>query len=93
MNQFNESSNTMVITLNAILNAKKTVLHVSHDEEDGMWQFLDRSKALVTDNARIVILEEILKIDESLSSLWDLSRGWTAERVNAEALWSRYENT
>jgi hypothetical protein len=93
MNQFNKSPNTMVITLNAILNGEKPVLQVSHDEEDGMWQFLDGSKALDTDNARIVTLEEIFKIDESLSSLWDLPLGWKAERVNKEALWNRRKNT
>lgn len=92
MNRFNECPNTMVITLNEIISGKKPVLYVSHDEEDGMWQFLDGSKEPDTDDARIVTLEEIFEIDESLSLLWDLPLGWIAERVNKEALWNRCEN-
>lgn len=92
MNRFNESPSTMVITLNVILDRVKPVLYVSHDEEDGMWQFLDGSEKLDTDNARIVSLEEILEIDESLSLLWDLPIGWAAERSNKQVLWNRFEN-
>lgn len=91
MGQFNELPSTMVITLNVILDRAKPVLYVSHDEEDGMWQFLDGSENLDIDNARIVSLEEILKIDESLSLLWDLPLGWAAERSNKEASWNRFE--
>lgn len=58
-----------------------------------MWQFLDGSDELDTDNARIVTFEEILEIDDSLSLLGDLPIGWVAERFNKEALWNRRENT
>ncbi|MFC4323224.1 immunity protein Imm33 domain-containing protein [Litchfieldia salsa] len=92
MSEFNDFPNTMVITLKEILDGKKPVLYVSHDEEDGMWQFLDGSDELDTDNARIVTLEEILEIDGSLSSLWDLPIGWKAERVNKDTKWVRQEN-
>lgn len=40
MNNFKDFSNTMVITLNEILIGFQPVLYISHDEEDGMWQFL-----------------------------------------------------
>lgn len=92
MNQFNESPNTMVITLNEILDGTKPILYVTHDEEDGMWQFLDGSNELDADKARIVTLEEILKIDKTLSLLSDLPLGWMAERVNKESLWNRRKN-
>ncbi|CAG9623302.1 hypothetical protein [Sutcliffiella rhizosphaerae] len=91
MNRFEYPTNMMVITLKEILDGTKTVLYVSHDEEDGMWQFLDGSDELDADNARIVTLEEMLKIDESGSLLWDLPPGWIAERVDNEGLWTKRE--
>lgn len=92
MSKFNDFPDTMVITLKEILDGKKPVLYVSHDEEDGMWQFLDGSDELDIDNARIVTLEEILGVDSSLSSLLDLSIGWKAERVDRDTKWLRQEN-
>lgn len=92
MSKFNDFPDTMVITLKEILDGKKPVLYVSHDEEDGMWQFLDGSDELDIENARIVTLEEILGVDSSLSSLLDLSIGWKAERVDRDAKWLRQEN-
>ncbi|MDP5277220.1 hypothetical protein [Chengkuizengella axinellae] len=89
MNGYRDSPNTMVITLKEIIDETKPILYVSHDEEDGMWQFLDGSLELNTDNARIVSLKEILEIDDSLSSLWDLPLGWTAERFNKSSVWTR----
>ena len=92
MKKFNDFPDTMVITLKEIVDGKKPVLYVSHDEEDGMWQFLDGSDELDIDNARIVTLEEILGVDSSLSSLLDLSIGWKAERVDRDTKWLRQEN-
>lgn len=92
MSKFNDFPDTMVITLKEVLDGKKPVLYVSHDEEDGMWQFLDGSDELDIENARIVTLEEILGVDSSLSSLLDLSIGWKAERVDRDAKWLRQEN-
>ena len=38
---FVDEKNTMVITTKNIVNKKKSILLVSHDEDDGMWEFLD----------------------------------------------------
>jgi hypothetical protein len=91
MNNFKDSSNTMVITLNEILIGLRTVLYVSHDKEDGIWQFLDRAGNLDTDNARILSLNEILQIDSTLSILGDLPLGWVAERNDEDSIWTRKE--
>ncbi|WP_211654124.1 immunity protein Imm33 domain-containing protein [Planococcus alpniumensis] len=92
MSEFNDFPNTMVITLKEILDGKKPVLYVSRDEEDGMWQFLDGSDELDIDNARIVTIEEILRVDSSLWSLSDLSIGWKAERVDRDTKWLKQAN-
>ncbi|MBN6187782.1 hypothetical protein JQN58_12800 [Aneurinibacillus sp. BA2021] len=64
------------------------ILYVSHDEEDGMWQFLDDNE-LDTDNALIISLKEIIKIDPSIVELSDLSLGWIAWRENEQQKWNR----
>lgn len=92
MSKFIDFHDTVVITLKEILDGKKSVLYVSHDEEDGMWQFLDGSDELDIDNARIVTLGEMLEVDSSLSSLLDLSIGWKAERVDKDTKWLRQKN-
>jgi hypothetical protein len=90
--RFNDSPSTMVITLKEIIDGKKPVLYVSHDGEDGMWQFLDGSVELDTASARIVTLKEILEMDVTLFSLWDLPLGWKAERADKDTKWIRQEN-
>lgn len=89
MKGFKESPNTLVITLKEILDGAKPILYVSHDEEDGMWQFLDGSDELDTEKARIVTLQEILELDETLYLLDNLPLGWVAERVYSEDEWNR----
>lgn len=89
MNRFEDHTKTMAIILKETLDGSKTVLYVSHDEKDGMWQFLDGSDELDVNNARIVTLEEMLEIDESCSLLWNLPPGWVAERDKNEGLWTK----
>ena len=79
MTYFKEQGNTMVITTKDIILGLKPILLVSHDIEDGMWEFLD-SEELDKNEACIVSLDEILKIDDSLRVLHELPLGWIAYR-------------
>ena len=79
MTYFKEQGNTMVITTKDIILGLKPILLVSHDIEDGMWEFLD-SEELDENEACIVSLDEILKIDDSLRVLHELPLGWIAYR-------------
>lgn len=88
---FKDSPDTMVITTKEIIDGTKLVLYVSHDKEDGMWQFLDGSMKFDIDDARIVTLEEMFEIDNSLALIGDLPNGWIAERDNRKAFWKRVE--
>ncbi|MEK3808241.1 hypothetical protein MHB63_17115 [Bacillus sp. FSL H8-0547] len=88
---FKDAPDTMVITTKEIIDGTKPVLYVSHDKEDGMWQFFDGSMKFDIDCARIVSLEEMLEIDNSLASIGDLPLGWIAERDNRKAFWKRVE--
>lgn len=83
---FCDAPNTAVITCSHVLEDNKPILYVSHDEEDGMWQFLcgeqhDESEA------RIVSLYSIFMQDNSIAELAEMPCGYFAERKNQDEKW------
>src|SRR5579872_916841 len=56
---FAEAENTATITLKRTVNRTKPILRVSHDIDDGGWQFLDGGTVTEAD-ASVVSLREIL---------------------------------
>ncbi len=88
MTCFNEHDNTMVITTKDIVLGLKPILLVSHDYEDGMWEFLD-GEDVDENRACIVALTEILAMDKSLNELHDLPLGWMAYRNDINDFWTK----
>ncbi len=88
---FEDSQNVAVITLEKIMNRQSSVLYVTHDAEDGMWQFLDGDE-VNEEEARLISLMEMVNIDSTLTQLYDLPRGWMAWRENEESEWLRAPN-
>jgi hypothetical protein len=84
---FSDPENVAVITTKSILQGAG-VLYVSHDEEDGAWQFLDGQSVSEAD-AAVVSLREIVEMDNSLMQLADLPLGWIAWRENKTQPWIR----
>ena len=87
---FADPKNVAVITLKAIAKGGSPILHVAHDAEDGAWQFLDGS-TVSEENASVISLEEITRIDPSVMELADLPLGWYAYRLTANEPWRRAE--
>src|SRR5262245_600993 len=85
---FPDPQNVAVITLKRIINAGYPILYVSHDEDDGVWQFLD-SGIVETDDAMLVGLGTIVKHDPSIKEVGDLPLGWSAWRSTPEDSWQR----
>ncbi len=83
---FDEPENTAVITCNHILENGADILYVSHDKDDGMWQFLCGGIHLPED-ARIVSLYEMFCIDKTLSKISDMPCGYVAERKTKNTDW------
>ncbi|MGE5405405.1 MAG: hypothetical protein ACM3PP_10770 [Candidatus Saccharibacteria bacterium] len=88
---FQDSKDVMVITTKQVVLAGKPILYVSHDLDDGMWQFHDGSD-VSEDDAMILSLEEIVSIDESILILADLPLGWCAWRETGSNPWRRQKN-
>src|SRR5687767_13164836 len=85
---FDEAKNAAVITTRQIVNGGQPILFVSHDVDDGSWQFLAGGTPSAAD-AMLVALHEIVELDPSVRELADLPCGWIAERESLEAPWKR----
>lgn len=84
--EFKEPQNTVVITTNNIIQGDSEILYVFHDEDDGIWQFLDNS-ICSEENARIIALKEIVELDNSTSLISDLPLGYMAYRLSKNSEW------
>ena len=84
---FENGPKTAVITTRQILEGAP-VLSVSHDADDGSWQFMPGT-TVTSDDARIVGLGEMCKRDPTLRELGDLPEGWRATRARPGGSWHR----
>ena len=84
--QFSEPENTAVITCCHIIDNGADILYVSHDAEDGMWQFLCGGTH-TQEQARVVSLNEIFALDNTVSELADMPCGYIAQRKSKHSKW------
>lgn len=88
---FADPKNLAVITIDRIVDGREPILYVSHDAEDGGWQFLDGGSVSEA-NAKVVSLLGMVERDATLRELADLPRGWVAERDAIGKPWRRFES-
>jgi hypothetical protein len=88
---FNDPPDVMTITARAIIEDGHPVLYVVHDAADGTWQFLTGGR-FVPDDARLVRLDTMIRLDPTLGELADLPLGWEATRTGAREPWQRTES-
>jgi hypothetical protein len=85
---FTSPPNLGVITLNDIVQESAPILQVSHDADDGAWQFLG-SGAPNWEETTVVRLQKVVAIDPTLNELADLPLGWRAWRRAKSEPWVR----
>lgn len=85
---FKEARNTLVFTTKYVVKEQRPVIYVSHDEDDGAWQFHSNDEAS-EDDATIITLEEMVSIDPSITTLHDLPEGWYAFRNDVKSEWNK----
>ena len=83
---FCESPENVAITCSHVLDEKKTILYVSHDEDDGMWQFLCGQQH-ETGDARLVSIKSVFDMDNTIGNLSDMPCGCYAERASINDDW------
>lgn len=86
--KFQDAPNVAVITDKKIISGHDWIAYVSHDEDDGGWQFLSRGP-MSEDDAAVVSLRSIVEIDHSIGELADMPLGWSAWRTEKDAPWQR----
>jgi hypothetical protein len=84
---FDDKPNTASITTRQVLEGAPILL-VTHDADDGSWQFLCGTTDDPED-ARIVGIGQVYKRDVSVGELADLPEGWRAWRASAKEAWQR----
>jgi len=85
---FSDPPNTASITLRRILREGRPIRLVTHDVEDGSWQFLD-GEEITEEDALVVGLDTVLAHDPSVAAVADLPLGGRAWRDSPGADWSK----
>lgn len=86
--KFKESGNTAVFTTKYVVIDKKDITTVSHEKEDGAWQFFsDDPLDNFEDVVKVVGLGEIIKLDSTVLELADMPEGFTAKRKHKADDW------
>jgi hypothetical protein len=91
---FDDPHNLAVISNRKVIFGGEWIALVSHDEDDGGWQFLSHEISPFREgDAVIVSLQKILQIDPSVAELADLPLGWRARRRSRDSPWHRSKAT
>ena len=85
---FSDPENVAVMTVRQVTHGGRPILLVSHDADDGMWQFLTGGPIAMAD-AMIVSLGEVYAIDPTIGKLADMPPGGSATRSAPEHPWQR----
>jgi hypothetical protein len=83
---FNENMNTAVFTTKSILEKGSPILVVFHYAEDGAWQFSGEEECIESD-FKVISLEEMINIDNSILEIADLPLGYFASRKSKNENW------
>lgn len=87
--KFPDRPHTGAYLSKAVQAGNEAITYVSHDADDGAWQFLGDS---MSDSGGVLVcLHHPIDLDPSLVELADLPLGWYAEREAPRSLWRRYE--
>jgi hypothetical protein len=85
---FDQRRSCASITMRQVLEGLEPILLVSHDADDGAWQFIGVTNANV-DDGRAVCLEDMVRVDPSVLKVADLPPGWQAIRERVGGPWMR----
>ena len=87
--KFKEADNTAVFTTKYVIREGKPITYVTHEVEDGAWQFLSSDEfENFAEVIMIVGLGEIVALDPSLLDLADMPVGYYAIRETVNDKWS-----
>ena len=91
--RFSDSRDTACLVCGHVLQENAPVLYVTHDQEDGLWQFLCGAEDHGSDQARIISLGQAVDLDPSLNELHAMPLGFGATRDSRKAKWQPFRLT
>ena len=81
-------SDALAITTRQVMREGWPILLVTHDADDGAWQFLNgHGDTDDTDSAMVVAPAEVAALDPSVGELAELPLGWRAWRETVDRPW------
>jgi hypothetical protein len=89
--KFSDSPHASAYLSQTVFDKKEHITYVSHDVEDGAWQFLG-DKMAGGGGPIVSCLHHPIDDDPTLKELADLPLGWYATRENSESPWQRFEH-
>lgn len=84
--KFSDNLNTAVFTTKYILEKNSPVLYVFHYDNDGAWSF-SGDEDCQDEDYRVISLEEMVNIDNSILELADMPYGYCAKRADKNSSW------
>lgn len=87
---FDQPRNCATFTVRQVMEKTEPILAIYHDLHDHDWQFIGSTGANMED-AMLVSLEEVVKLDLSTLNVADLLPGWHAVRSSPKHPWFRRE--
>lgn len=88
MKKFEDSLSTAVFTTKFVVKENKEITYVSHDEDDGSWQFHSNDKwEDYSKVAMVLSLDEIIEIDPTVLEIADLPYDYIATRRSKQDKW------
>lgn len=85
--KFSEPENTACLSCSHVIEEQAPILYVSHDEDDGGWQFLCGVNNHTEEDARMVSLKSIIELDPSINKLNEMPVGICAGRGSVNSEW------
>ena len=85
---FDQRPNVAAITTVGVLEHGLPILVVQHYTDDHSWAFLCGTTDC-TEDGRVVLMAEALRLDPTLTSIADLPPGWIARRQRVGGEWVR----
>jgi len=86
--KFEDTPNLAVLTTSPVASGVDWIAYVSHDADDGGWQFHGTQTPTV-ENGAVLGLGEVVALDPSIAELHDLPLGWNASRLSPDGKWER----
>ena len=89
--KFQDAENTVCFVCDHVLNKERPILNVTHDIEDGIWQFMCGQHDHDESNAKIISLKQATEIDNTINDLYEMPLGVGAERESISDKWKPYK--